>query len=431
MPAIQWDKVQQRFTICVVFLFFGLWLGRENPAWDDLKPNMDRLTARYVFNFTSWELEALVEKALFGLLAPQRFMDEEQQSRFVLAYLDDVSETQQLANEIDRTFTDPEIADPQAASQEQQTALAQLRDNMTRSTHVAEAILGEQVSTILNEGGFGPLQQILPPVSGTFTPLPYLLILSRRNHIETIYQQQLIAGLTAAEQEALEQQTVERFPSYSAYITGIGGLAVYPAMLLESTSIDWIADVVAHEWTHHYLLFHPLGLYYSSSGETRAINETSASLIGEWAGQEVILRFYDPLLERQKGLPNPLRQPPATTSDPPPAPEFDFRAEMYHTRVIVDQLLAENKIKDAEWYMEARRRVFVARGYRLRKLNQAYFAFHGAYAASPGGAAGADPIGPAVRRLWAISATPHDFIRTIAPHTTLAEVTALAPETTP
>lgn len=432
MSEIQWDKVQKWLAICVVFLCLSLWVQRESPPLQSLKPNMNRLTASHVFNFVSWELEALAEKALFGLLAPQRFMDEEQQSRFVLAYLDDVAEAQRLANEIDKIFTDPEIADPQTVSQEQQTSLTQLRDDMTRSAHVAEAILGEQVSAILNEGGFGPLQQILPPVSGTFTPLPYLLILSPRDHIEPVYQQQLIAGLTAADQESLEQQTVERFPDHSAYITGIGGLAVYPAMLLESASIDWIADVVAHEWTHHYLLFHPLGLYYDRSGETRAINETSASLVGEWVGQEIILRFYAPLRESQKDLPNPLRQAPvAANGDPPPAPEFDFRAEMYHTRVIADQLLAEGKIKDAEWYMEARRRVFVARGYRLRKLNQAYFAFHGAYAASPGGAAGADPIGPAVRRLWSISPTPYDFIRAVAPHTTLVEITTLAPETVP
>lgn len=432
MSEIQWGKVQQWAAICTVFLCLGLWMGRENPSWQDLKPNMNRLTASRVFNFVSWELNALAEKALFGLLAPQRFMDEEQRSRFVLAYLDDVAETQSLASEIDKIFTDPSIANPQVASQEQQTRLAQLRDAMTRSTHIAEAILGEQISTILNEGGFGPLQQILPPVSGTFTPLPYLLILSPRDRIEPVYQQQLIAGLTAAEQEELEQQTTERFPDYSAYVTGIGGLAVYPAMLLESTSIDWIADVVAHEWTHHYLLFHPLGLYYDRSGETRALNETSASLVGEWVGQEVILRFYAPLSERQKDLPNPLHRAPAPANgDPPAEPEFDFRAEMYHTRVVADQLLVEGKIKDAEWYMEARRRVFVARGYRLRKLNQAYFAFHGAYAASPGGAAGADPIGPAVRRLWAISDTPRDFIRDIGSRTTLAEVNALAPEPTP
>ena len=51
--------------------------------------------------------------------------------------------------------------------------------------------------------------------------------------------------------------------------------------------------------------------------------------------------------------------------------------------------------------MESRRQIFVENGYRIRKLNQAYFAFHGAYADRPGGAAGAseDPVGSAVRKL--------------------------------
>ena len=64
--------------------------------------------------------------------------------------------------------------------------------------------------------------------------------------------------------------------------------------------------------------------------------------------------------------------------------------------------------------MEARRRVFVENGYILRKLNQAYFAFYGAYADVPGGAAGEDPVGPAVRALRAQSDSLADFVNRIA-----------------
>jgi hypothetical protein len=64
--------------------------------------------------------------------------------------------------------------------------------------------------------------------------------------------------------------------------------------------------------------------------------------------------------------------------------------------------------------MEDRRQLFVQNGYNLRRLNQAYFAFHGAYADEPGGAAGEDPVGAAVRRLWDLSASPSDFLRRIA-----------------
>jgi hypothetical protein len=102
---------------------------------------------------------------------------------------------------------------------------------------------------------------------------------------------------------------------------------------------------------------------------------------------------------------------PATKIDKPP---FDFRAEMHTTRVTADALLAQGKIDEAEAYMEQRRQVFWNNGYLIRKLNQAYFAFHGAYADVPGGAAGEDPVGPAVRALRAESPSLAAFVNRIS-----------------
>jgi hypothetical protein len=83
---------------------------------------------------------------------------------------------------------------------------------------------------------------------------------------------------------------------------------------------------------------------------------------------------------------------------------------MHQTRVTADRLLAEGKIDEAESYMELRRRYLWDNGYHIRKLNQAYFAFYGAYADQPGGAAGEDPVGTAVRLLREKSTTLADFI---------------------
>ena len=427
MTNYHWMKITRWLYIVAVLLFVFTLLHSEGAAPLDMEPRLDQLTLGFQFNFVTWELQAIGTKLLYGILAPQQFMTEEQRAQFALDFLADIHTAHTLENDIERIFTDPAIPNPATASQPAQTDLAALRTQMRRTAPLAEAILSEQVSVILHTGGFGPLHQILPPVSGTFTPLPHLLIISPRDHTEMTHQRQLIAGLNAADFTTLEQASQAELPDHSAYVTRIGGLALYPAMLLESSSIDWVVDVIAHEWTHHRLLLHPLGLQYDRSGETRTINETTASLIGEWAGQAVIHRYYAPTLQREKHLPNPLHQT-RPTPDAPEPPRFDYRAAMHHTRVIADQLLAEGKILQAEWYMEARRRYIVANGYHLRKLNQAYFAFHGAYAASPGGgAAGQDPIGPAVRRLWAISATPRDFVRTIAPYTTLAEVNTVLP----
>ena len=76
--------------------------------------------------------------------------------------------------------------------------------------------------------------------------------------------------------------------------------------------------------------------------------------------------------------------------------------------------LAAGKTDEAESYMEQRRQFLWDNGYQIRKLNQAYFAFHGAYADEPGGAAGNDPVGPAVRALREKSATLFEFINRMA-----------------
>ncbi len=100
---------------------------------------------------------------------------------------------------------------------------------------------------------------------------------------------------------------------------------------------------------------------------------------------------------------------------------------MRETRIRVDELLAQEKIEEAEAYMEERRQEFVAQGHFIRKLNQAYFAFYGAYADEPG-AAGEDPIGPAVRELRARSPDLRTFVARVARVTTLAELEALLGE---
>ena len=403
----------------------ALTVEHEAPPPSDLKTSLDHLTTGWAFNFASWELEALARKAAYGFLSAQRFMTDDERSRFVLDYLDDVAEARRLSDEINRIYVDPEVEEPEGASREQQAALAELRRRMALASPIAEAIVEEQVSQVLAEANLGLLASILPPVSGTFTPLPHILIVSPRAQIETIYQQQLIAGLTAASQEQIEQLVEGKLPDHSAYVTGIGGLAAYPAMLLEVASIDWVADVVAHEWVHHYLIFRPLGWNYMRNGEARTINETTASLVGDWAGQEVVLRFYAHLLELDKGLPDVLARE-TSPETPHTTPTFDYGAEMHYTRVTVDSLLAEGRIEEAEQFMEDRRRYFVANGYRIRRLNQAYFAFHGAYASTPG-AAGADPIGALVRRVWAVSKTPGDFLRKMGPLALLDDLQAAAP----
>ncbi len=212
------------------------------------------------------------------------------------------------------------------------------------------------------------------------------------------------------DQRTAVEDNVDQKLNVSSLVVGIGGVGVYPTMVMQTSDINWLAEVVSHEWTHNFLTLRPLGVSYFSSPELRTMNETAASIAGKEIGRALVEKYYPELLppppEPAKSSPQP--QKPA---GPPP---FDFRAEMHETRLTVDQLLAEGKIDVAEKYMEARRAFFWENGYRIRKLNQAYFAFYGAYADQPGGAAGQDPVGAAVRELRAQSDSLADFLNRIS-----------------
>ena len=408
----------RRWQPALLLAVLSLVLTVEAPPPAKLDTRITRLLAGERFNFAGWEVEALWGKLVHRLVSPQRYMDEPARHDFFLDYLGLVADIQRLEWEINRTYTDPEVEHPDAATAELRDRLAELRTEEETSQLLAEAILEEQTASVLVGDGFGVLGQELPPVGAHFTPLPSLLIVSPRDHIERIFSLGLRHGLNAAQREDIEEQ-IDGDLGVSSLVTGIGGMAAYPAMMLESSSLDWVTNVTAHEWTHHYLTPRPLGWNYDASSEARTINETVASIVGEEAGRQVVARYYPELLP-----PEPEPAPEESEEEPAEPPAFDFRAEMRETRIQVDALLAQGKIEEAESYMEERRQMFVDRGYYIRKLNQAYFAFHGAYADQPG-AAGEDPIGPAVRELFASSPNLHTFVARVSGVTTLAELEAL------
>ena len=144
------------------------------------------------------------------------------------------------------------------------------------------------------------------------------------------------------------------------------------------------------------------------------MNETTASIAGEEISWSLIRRFYGDLISPKDNFSYKTYEANFYPFAPAPQERFDFQQEMYQTRITVDDLLAQNKIEEAENYMEARRKIFWENGYQIRKLNQAYFAFYGAYANEPFSAAGADPVGNDVRTLRARSRNLKSFIRKIS-----------------
>ena len=216
--------------------------------------------------------------------------------------------------------------------------------------------------------------------------------------------------------DAVEKDEIETgiYKDYdlSALVEPVGGIGAYPTMVMRTTNLNWLTETIAHEWVHNYLTFFPLGIRYYVNDQMRTINETTASLAGKEIGLDLIIAYYPERTPRYY-----LRMPTYTTVLAEGAESlnpFDFRAEMHKTRVRVDALLTEGRVDQAETYMENRRGFFWENGYRLRKINQAYFAFYGSYNDTPGGgASGEDPVGPAVRELRSRSSSLNQFLQMV------------------
>ena len=392
---------------CAVLL-----LGSSNLPPGKQLEKVRAFTRQIEFDFIDWTFDALNMKFLEASLGTVRYLSETQRHQIVLEYLDLVNQIQHKEDEIKQIYADPAVSDARLQSTPERTELEQLNARRDKIAPLAEEILQSQISQIVAELGLGIGGQVVPPVLYHSTPLPQILNISPRDKIQLDESLALDANLTIDEQVALEKK-VEGALNVSALVENIGGLGLYPTMVVESSDLDWLSEVVSHEWVHNYLTLRPLGINYESSPEMRVMNETVASIAGKEIGRLVLERYYP----EKVPPPAPAEETPAPggeTSEEKPEqpPAFDFRKEMNITRVRTDQLLAEGKIKEAEGYMEERRQVFWENGYHgLRRINQAYFAFHGAYADEPGGAAGTteDPIGSAVRALRSKSSSLADF----------------------
>jgi hypothetical protein len=370
-----------------------------------------RVETRWVeFDYVSWTMETIWKKTAQISLGTQRYMNETQQAAVVRRYFEMINTQRQLRDTINTIYADPSVSNPEIQAAPYLEQQRNIQNELKHIGYLAESILQHQVSFVVSANNLGFIRQPVPPVQYHTTSMPYALIVSPRDVIRQDADISLLPDLTLDQITALEQQVENRL-NQSALVVPVGGVGVYPTMVMETNSLTWLSEVVAHEWIHNFLTLRPLGMLYEQSAELRTINETTASIAGKELGNLVIEFFYPAL------LPPPTQEIENKASDVQVTQEpkaFDFRAEMHETRITADAFLAEGKIEEAEAYMEQRRHLFVENGYNIRRLNQAYFAFHGAYADQPGGAAGEDPVGEAVRSLRVQSSGLEAFLKRIS-----------------
>lgn len=367
-----------------------------------------RYTLAQEFDYVTWTLDALGLKIGQGALGLPDYLALPQQRQVVLTYLEDVDQLNQASSQIANIYADPRVKNPQQQAADLLALQKEIQQRIDTTAPLAESIVQKQVASIIAEFGLGLGGQPIPPTLYHVTPLPLALIVSPRDIIRQDADISLVPDLSVDQRIAMENK-VETGLNVSALVVPVGGVGVYPTMVESTTDLNWLVETVAHEWIHNYLTLHPLGVLYDASAELRTMNETTAALAGKEIGAQVIARYYP---EKVPAPVEPASQAATPQVEEPPV--FDYRAEMHTTRVKADALLKEGKVQEAEAYMEGRRIFFWEHGYRIRRLNQAYFAFYGAYADIPGGAAGEDPVGGAVRLLRSQSSNLAAFVQRIA-----------------
>jgi len=257
----------------------------------------------------------------------------------------------------------------------------QLLEQQAALSDTVEQTLQRQLrQTIENAGIYSPgygllrLKVNFPPVYFKLEEPPNLLVISPKDRIELTKSVLLKSDMSLATMAEIEAEVNQL--NVSSLVTGLGGLAAtYPSIVTNESDLRFAVETVAHEWVHEYLAFTPLGFSYvldltgiSSDSDIATMNETAADILGKDIGALLMQEYY----------------PGQDGSGQEPPEQFDFDAAMREIRKNVDHYLAQGQIEAAERYMEESRLYLASKGYYIRKINQAFFAFNSQYGDSPG-----------------------------------------------
>ncbi|MFA7297400.1 MAG: hypothetical protein WC211_09500 [Dehalococcoidia bacterium] len=280
--------------------------------------------------------------------------------------------------------------------------------------NAAEAEVERRVTVVLAEQGLRwPGPGFLPPVDIEMGASPRILVTSPRARIERLAAEPLRPDLDRDAVRAIEARE-EAGGQRSALVVPSGGIATFPAIVAAGDDYRGTVQAAAHEWLHHYLSLYPLGQAYFRGPEAQTLNETVADIGGDAIAALVFARFPDP--------PGRTSTPTPTPAASTPGPRVDVTTTLRELRVEVDALLARGEVEAAERRMDEVRASLAARGVGIRRINQAYFAWYGTYAARP---ESVDPLGAQLRALLQRSGGVRGFMEQVRGVQTREDVTRL------
>ncbi len=384
------------FILLPVVLVFGV-------ARDTLNLNpVQRVALPYRYSISEWEVRNFPDKWAH-LLWTRLFGRETSQSE----RLDELERYFDLGRDLlgaDYALDRAMSGMSGAGVEELQEEVERLSDERSALRDSVEETIESALSTAIRDVGLSEWERfVFPPVDIRLAGPPIVLLTSPRDRIERQHEVLIEPDVSLVVRERLEDRLMDE-EDVAAISFQVGGLAAYPASVLDTIPLEHTFRAGAHEWMHHYMAFRPLGQKMFTSGEMVTLNETLADIVGREIGDAA-----RELVFTEEESPS-LHLTPAggeienDSATPQPAPEsglhgrdehFGYREEMRETRLRVDELLAEGKVNEAEEYMEERRLKFVENGFPIRRLNQAYFAFHGTYAEN---AASSSPIAGQLHR---------------------------------
>jgi transposase-like protein len=378
-----------------------------------LENQINRIVEPFHFSILGWQIEALssqFDDYIFG-----KGGDGSEKTEIVKEYFENQGQIASLEQKL-LMVKDGLLQASVGQIAEQIQELSE-RNSCILST--VEATLSSQINTVLKETGIiNPWQDlhtaqlVFPPVNFVIEPPPHLLVVSPRDEITRIKDITLDQQITEEQKEVIEEEISEL--GMSALVVRLGGIATYPAFLSDTMSLEYSKEVAVEEWFHQYLFFRPLGFRYGLhvAGLTRdyeiaTVNEALAGMVSAEIASLVYEKYYQEPQILSTGMPIAA------------AGEFDFYAEMRSIRIKVDELLQNGQVEEAERYMEEKRLQLASHGYYIRKLNQAYFAFYGTYASSPGSVS---PIGSGLKALRQKSDSLKSFVEQISSMTDADEI---------